>query len=157
MTDIRCNGSAISEMQELKACPFCGGAATVENISTSLFTDRPLWMVGCFSRKCEVEAFIIDDRQEEAVRLWNTRTKPSQAGWQPIESAPKDGAPFIAYQNGEIYACRWLIDEPDEGPPAEGWFDTVNASFEAPTHWMPLPTAPLSQKPQDSRNPAGEE
>lgn len=55
--------------------------------------------------------------------------------WRPISEAPKDGTWFVAYQNGETYPCEWHVQEPDEGPPREGWFDLFNQSFEEPTLW----------------------
>lgn len=63
-------------------------------------------------------------------------------GWQDIATDPKDGTWFIAAQNGELYPCEWQTEEADEGPPSVGWFDLFNQSFEAPTHWIPLPPAP---------------
>lgn len=60
-------------------------------------------------------------------------------GWQPIETAPKDGTWFIALQDGDTYPCEWHTSEPDEGPPNSGWWDHFNRSFEAPTHWHPAP------------------
>jgi hypothetical protein len=62
-----------------------------------------------------------------------------QRTWQPIETAPKDGTRFAAYQNGEPYPCEWREDQPDEGPPRSGWFDLFNLSFEEPTLWLHLP------------------
>lgn len=62
--------------------------------------------------------------------------------WQPIETAPKDGTWFLAFQTDDIYPCQWHVEEPGEGPGREGWLDLFNQSLEAPTHWMPLPEAP---------------
>lgn len=66
--------------------------------------------------------------------------------WQPIETAPKDGTGFIArsgykYDN-EAFYCVWGIRENHFVKPeydSEGW---VN-----PTHWMPIPAAPLPPDP----------
>jgi hypothetical protein len=33
------------------------------------------------------------------------------AEWQPIESAPKDGTPFLTLQNGEIYRAKYFIGD----------------------------------------------
>jgi hypothetical protein len=71
------------------------------------------------------------------------------AGWQPIETAPKDGAHFLAYwpnPYGNNLAC-WV----------ETWWgfssngdEAWQSPFEAaegdniPTHFMPLPTPPAS-------------
>lgn len=59
-------------------------------------------------------------------------------GWQPIETAPKDGTPILAF------IC-WL-----DGPcvhtghfsAGEFWPDFRDAASKTPTHWMPLPAAP---------------
>ena len=63
----------------------------------------------------------------------------SPHGWQPIETAPKNGTRIltfpgpIAYWNG-LYR-RWIN-------PA----DPDAFSFTGPTHWMPLPAPPLEAR-----------
>lgn len=56
--------------------------------------------------------------------------------WQPIETAPKDGACVLITGEGLVRECRSFRD--DWGDPVYSeWF------FEAtPTHWMPLPEPP---------------
>lgn len=75
----------------------------------------------------------------ERIRQALSRLRADGEGWRPIEEAPKDGTWFIAMQNGETYPCEWRVEEPDEGPPHEGWWDHFNSSFEEPTHFRPLP------------------
>lgn len=72
-------------------------------------------------------------------------------GWQPIETAPKDGTWIHLYQpdNGDNIACWmdcdiswWFID-------ISWWFieDGKNAHAlrgAAPTHWRPCPDPPAS-------------
>jgi hypothetical protein len=60
-------------------------------------------------------------------------------GWQPIQSAPKDGKPILGYSaEGVSYVCWWK---------GYGWcfLDTgkVRHFFE-PTHWMPHPPLPAT-------------
>ena len=63
--------------------------------------------------------------------------------WRPIETAPKDGAMFIAYQNGSVYECRWVEYPPDlDHRGSAGFLDMTNDGIEYPTHWMPLPEPP---------------
>jgi len=78
---------------------------------------------------------------------------PAREGWRSMDSAPKDGTPFIAAQGEWIYRCQWLRDEPDEGALREGWFDLENMSFEEPTHWLPYEALP----PLPTASPTGED
>ncbi len=80
------------------------------------------------------------------------------AGWQPIETAPKDGTPVILW-------TVWVGDEISPDPFSEvqiGYWDHGNDLPEShdfsrrpewvvqrigePTHWMPLPAAPAKQE-----------
>jgi hypothetical protein len=85
-------------------------------------------------------------------------------GWQPIETAPKDGRTvLLGYHNshGKWRTMRgqWMsqeyidenFEEPDMATP--GWYETSveaddipSAWFTEPTHWMPLPPAPQPTK-----------
>lgn len=71
------------------------------------------------------------------------------AGWQPIETAPRDGSVFLAYQPadpsnpavwpelmgvGYFYSHGFRLD-------GVGGYE-VEYDLERPTHWMPLPTPP---------------
>ena len=63
--------------------------------------------------------------------------------WQPLETAPKNGDMFIAYQNGSVYECRWVEYPPDlDHRGSAGFLDMTNDGIEYPTHWMPLPEPP---------------
>ena len=76
--------------------------------------------------------------------------------WQPIETAPKDGTPFLAFSADAFYEPRegalglkstpmlvmaWLPSGAHPYPcdDAGDWHDFHNYD---PTHWMPLPTPP---------------
>jgi len=69
-------------------------------------------------------------------------TKPEPMTWQPIETAPKDGAEFLGWRHGRIATAR-LVPRDD----CEMWcFGGESFAFESfpalrPTHWMPLPDA----------------
>ena len=62
--------------------------------------------------------------------------------WLPIETAPKDGTRFLAYEKRDIshYPCWWNSDFQGWS----GWQDDWD-SEPKPTHWMPLPTPHLPQ------------
>jgi len=73
-----------------------------------------------------------------------------EAGWQPIETAPRDGTYFIGFwphMSGSFadhqgqYRTRWT-----------GWGggcwegDALGRPVEYPTHWMPLPPPPAIEE-----------
>jgi hypothetical protein len=78
------------------------------------------------------------------------RTNPmTEASWQPIETAPKDGTRMLAWwphlkqpviawisQGGSSYG-KWTF--------ASFRFETIPPII-APTHWMPLPEVPCQMK-----------
>jgi hypothetical protein len=59
--------------------------------------------------------------------------------WQPIETAPKDGARHLV-KCSHIGRCV-ASESFDIDGNSEGWF-LVNDIKVSPTHWMPLPAAP---------------
>lgn len=60
-------------------------------------------------------------------------------GWQPIDSAPKDGSGVLVYDEGAIFLAWW---DDEQG----GWIDTaamVSRPCEpSPSHWHALPAPP---------------
>jgi len=64
-------------------CHWCGGSATVKR-------PRRSWVI-CQSSECQVSG-PIRDTIEEAIVAWNSLAR----GWQPIETAPRDGTDFLA-------------------------------------------------------------
>lgn len=68
------------------------------------------------------------------------------SAWQLIETAPKDGTRFLAYQGDREaprYECWWHEDGFSHW---DGWQDVWDSEPE-PTHWMPLPAAPAGSEP----------
>ncbi len=59
-------------------------------------------------------------------------------GWQPIETAPKDGSPFLAANQKAQALLVWRDNRFD------GW-----AYWEAPTRWQPLPPPPTPEASHD--------
>lgn len=106
---------------------------------------------------------------DAALAALSTTPAPVQqaapSGWQPIETAPKDGltlllGSFDTFDNWRTMRGQWFsqseIDEEWEDPDGneEGWFETAfvpdppNCWSIAPTHWMPLPPAPAAAPAQ---------
>lgn len=67
--------------------------------------------------------------------------------WQPIETAPKDGKEFLAYpcDVSDMGVIRWDCDPEDESGQCWRGQDNERIENDPPTHWMPLPAAPLRQ------------
>ncbi|MDR5008255.1 hypothetical protein RGK87_04435 [Agrobacterium fabacearum] len=63
------------------------------------------------------------------------------AGWQSIETAPKDGSQFLAFGIGGYFNCWWH----DNGYGEQYWMDDAD-SEPNPSHWMALPAAPAKQE-----------
>lgn len=64
---------------------------------------------------------------------WNTKR---ESGWQPIETAPKDGLILVwggSLHDSEIARVR------------EGEFRIFDGSRCLPSHWMPLPKPPINE------------
>jgi hypothetical protein len=81
---------------------------------------------------------------------------PEQAkGWQPIETAPKDGTNLLLCEarNGEIgnieHGAWEFIERSDwDGAKVYGWC-TDFGRIDEPTHWMmPLPAPPPAEEPR---------
>ena len=74
-------------------------------------------------------------------------------GWQPIETAPKDGTWILAYGiDGSLQRVSWGQTRNDglQWCTVHGW-----AHFRYVTHWMPLPSPPIIRSP--SSPPSGEQ
>lgn len=72
------------------------------------------------------------------------------SGWQPIETAPKDGTRILIFQGGLEWSREVQIGWWDSGGTRSGWSASsyedghILNEKQAPTHWMPLPSPPES-------------
>lgn len=65
-------------------------------------------------------------------------SQPVADGWLPIETAPKGGTQFLAYDKANgYYNCWWHKSMYGE----EYWMDEADTEPN-PTHWRPLPSTP---------------
>lgn len=143
-------------MSDLIPCPFCGDPMEYWAGTSAIRHTR-------MTAKC-----ILGDQAFVNVQMWNTRAADIDAirrdarndaliGWQPIETAPKDGTPVDLWGVNHLhYAKRgerltnvkfgtvtdWLGNE------REDWETGRGEDFE-PTHWMSLPEPPamIEDKP----------
>jgi len=63
--------------------------------------------------------------------------------WQPIETAPQDGTPILAYFKSAIQHVPGIISVAKKKE--HYWVLECYAEHQCsvPTHWMPLPPPPL--------------
>jgi len=124
--------------EELKPCPFCGASLIAHDDQNDMYVRRygthyrhPYSL--CYLADTEVTPSMIEE--------WNTRSTPKHgeaAGWQPIETAPKDGSSFLSLNRnqGNLMAATWWS-------PVRNYFcATGGQQLYQFTHWMPLPAAP---------------
>lgn len=88
-------------------------------------------------------------RAQEYAHMWSgfvaaRRTTPDREAWQPIETAPKDGKRVLVFEPGSrggVWVAHFLRypGKPDQ------WVNPGCHKIN-PSHWMPLPTAPTSDK-----------
>ena len=87
----------------------------------------------------------------------------AREGWQPIETAPKDGTHIILSNGATVAEGWWEYQEPyirekrdidgryidqEESDGFDGWLDCQGGMQPDPTQWMPLPAAqPGAQEP----------
>lgn len=99
------------------------------------------------ARKTIMQMFDVNSHDAELAVKCISEQLPAPAlspakgeGWQPIETAPKDGTRFLAWRGGEIFDCNF-----PSGYALGKW--TLNQSFnwcgeclhgDMPTHWQPL-------------------
>jgi hypothetical protein len=68
--------------------------------------------------------------------------------WQHIETAPRDGTPFLCFRPDDLFSPQTGIDLVWYEPHMKTF--TMDGDTEVPfagiTHWMPLPSAPTHQR-----------
>ena len=106
-------------MNKIKPCPFCGSG----NVEANPFSGR----ARCWD--CYAEGPFTDrDNTAEWNRVYDIVARST---WQPIETAPSDGAWIICTAIGSVNV--WIS-------PANGHYGGSE-----PTHWMPLPKPPVKE------------
>ena len=91
-------------------------------------------------KSCDGTAQIDIEKAEQAIAAWNQRS-----AWQPIETAPRDGRDFIAYNKFTgpyITAAKAMPPDDEIRYPMYCWHGVKGSWFPEPTHWQPLPSPP---------------
>ncbi|HAX40613.1 MAG TPA: hypothetical protein DCY10_07045 [Clostridiales bacterium] len=137
--------------EKLLPCPVCG--ETPEGIVDATK------VIGLYriTHRCKVwPAFSLEGSTPERVaERWNTRA----SGWQPIETAPKDGTRVLLYRplaekTGDNVVEVKRTTSYDNGcwpatvPPGASGENFTDGSCYA-THWMPFPDLPPAPQGED--------
>ncbi|ANW00657.1 hypothetical protein [Bradyrhizobium icense] len=76
------------------------------------------------------------------------RASVEQQQWRPVETAPKDGTRILAFSHhgakGPVMSITWWRREEDRKGYV-GWGE-FNTTYWPPTHWMPLPPIPSTER-----------
>jgi hypothetical protein len=74
--------------EELLPCPFCGGEATIDDVSTSYRSDlKPVWGIYCSDQSCSIELWSSDEDRQAAITAWNTRAHTDAQRIAELEAA----------------------------------------------------------------------
>jgi hypothetical protein len=139
--------SASAELlSQLKPCPLCGGTdiimADPEELDDINAADN--WDIEC--RLCACQVYEVGPgAYRKTVALWNSRPAEdelkaerdvlrAERQWQPIETAPKDGALLFGWRGYRI-EMAWKAGAWHEWSDRDGDYYPVSDV----THWVPLP------------------
>jgi hypothetical protein len=95
---------------------------------------------GCDPEATKVIAALVEQgwqAPKEVEAILARSSERCDAGWQSIETAPRDGTKIWACEDDVQYECWWR-DSRGEAY----WMDRVDSEPE-PTHWRPLPALPI--------------
>jgi hypothetical protein len=130
-------------VSELKDCPFCGNEGETEAI-----VGGQCWGVGCTNCDYQLMSGPVGigwfRTEAEAIAAWNTRALTRSvvpAGWQPIETAPKDRTHTLAwFPSCECsFTVVWMED-------AWSFAGAGLVPYGKPTHWQPCPAPPTDSR-----------
>lgn len=79
------------------------------------------------------------------VSAWSAPEDARPEGWQPIETAPKDGTTIIVLDGSCVEPAMWDCEEEVDGGQCWRASDPAWERIQ-PTHWTPLPPPPTDAK-----------
>jgi hypothetical protein len=100
-------------------------------------------------QECGIQANFIDEI-ENALDAKDKRIEALEAGgWQPIETAPKDGTEILGIQYHGRFSDPGIVRWDDSD---QEWWDMDADQYGFPTHWQPLPATPSRILNKEDRN-----
>lgn len=91
-----------------------------------------------------------DDIEEIAKSILDERNRHKD-GWQPIETAPKDGRQRVLLWDGKrVYEGGWGLGRYNRSTREyeAAWISSPNSGDTKPSHWQPLPKPPFTTQSQ---------
>lgn len=87
------------------------------------------------------------DFMKDAIARAISAARTDQDGWRPIETAPKDGTRLLfCYASPKMNADALPVLSGHWSRLSDCWFSTITDDKINPTHWQPLPSAPVKQE-----------
>lgn len=134
-----CPNVWVTEMEELKACPFCGGIGKEQS---NEFGDRAV-----YCSKCGASTMRWYPDKSHAISAWNRRTAPENKplAWIPVsERLPETCCTCFAWFNSKEFGGRCV----------SAHYNSIKNNFGYTkdegivTHWMLIPEPPDARKPE---------
>jgi len=132
----------MTKKDALKPCPFCEGPASMQ-CHGGIFHGHSGFRVECEGTCHAMTCYW--HSEIEARKLWNMRPTTVCGEWQPIESAPRDGTHFNAYDSmGKVQEVWFSYDCGDftHGRHDYNYMDIACSEYTTLVGWQPLPSAP---------------
>ncbi|WP_142627523.1 DUF551 domain-containing protein [Rhizobium sp. P007] len=103
------------------------------------------------SRDCGHDGGDLSERRDNIGSTYTRSALSAQvrdvAGWQPIETAPKDGSEILAlWKRSQIQSNGYGVVWFEDGSWREFDYECLVSD---PTHWMPLPSVPAAPAKQE--------
>jgi len=101
----------------------------------------------------QIDALTPTDPRAALDRLIAEAVEAEREAWQPIDTAPKDGAPILVYADGEVSVARyvggfvkrfWCMA--DGNDVFDSFCDGRSEALEIePAYWRPMPNPPAGE------------
>ena len=127
-----------------KPNPFWIGMPIVDDKEGKLCEYRDYVKLKAENARLQAEVERLNELAQDPYRL--------SRGWQPMETAPKDGTLVLCWDEFKECDFMWygIIQQWNEPKDILGWMYVATNTECHPTHWMPLPKPPAAKEGKPS-------
>ena len=127
-----------------KPNPFWIGMPIVDDKEGKLCEYRDYVKLKAENARLQAEVERLNELAQDPYRL--------SRGWQPMETAPKDGTLVLCWDEFKECDFMWygIIQQWNEPKDILGWMYVATNTECHPTHWMPLPKPPAAKEGKSS-------